>query len=70
MSESDFTPLSDAQIEKIAERASDKAVDKAVAKMTANFYMEVGKGFINKIFFVAGVVVVGVLAWWYGKTGG
>jgi hypothetical protein len=63
---SDFSPLTDAQIEKITERAADKAV----AKMTANFYMEVGKGFINKIFFVAGVIVVSVLAWWYGKTGG
>ena len=65
MSDSNFTPLSDAQIEKI----TDRAADKAVAKITANFYMEVGKGFVSKAFFVIGVVVVGVLAWWYGKHG-
>jgi len=66
MSESNFTPLSDEQIEKITNRAADKAV----AKITANFYMEVGKGFVNKMFFIVGVIVVSLLAWWYGKTGG
>lgn len=66
MTDSNFTPLSKEQIEKI----TDQAADKAVAKITANFYMEVGRGFVNKFFFVVGIVVVGVLSWWYGKTGG
>jgi hypothetical protein len=47
--------LTDAQIDEIAE----KAAEKAVAKMTAHIYQEVGKGIINKLLWVIGVIVVG-----------
>lgn len=46
--------LTDAQIDEIAE----KAAEKAVAKMTALVYQEVGKGVLNKLLWVVGVVSV------------
>lgn len=46
--------LTDEQIDEIAE----KAAEKAVAKMTAMVYQEVGKGVINKLLWVVGVIAV------------
>lgn len=47
-------PLSDEQIEAIAE----KAADKAVAKITANVYQNVGKSVVSKFFYFVGVVTI------------
>lgn len=63
MSESDFSPLSDAQIEQIAE----KAAEKAVAKLTDKVYRDVGKNVIEKLFWIAGVVAVALFFWFQSK---
>jgi hypothetical protein len=63
MSESDFSPLSDAQIERIAERAAEKAV----AKITDRVYRDVGKNVIQKLFWVVGVVAVALFFWLNSK---
>jgi len=52
-------PLSEEQLEAIAE----KAADKAVAKIHAKFYQEVGKGVVNKFLTVVGLLTVGVYMW-------
>lgn len=57
------TPLSEAQIEEIAE----KAADKAVAKMTSMAYQIVGKSVIEKLCYIVGVVAVGLYFWLDGK---
>ncbi len=54
-----MNPLSDEQVEEIAERAADKAV----AKITAQFYQEVGKGVVSKTFAIIGVVTLAVYFW-------
>jgi len=46
--------LSDEEIEQIAE----KAAEKAVVKMTTNMYREVGKGVIDKFFWIIGISAV------------
>lgn len=63
MSESDFTPLTDAQMEKIAERAADKAV----AKLTDRVYRDVGKNVIQKLFWIVGVVAAALFFWLQSK---
>jgi hypothetical protein len=63
MSDSDFSPLTDAQVEKIAERAADKAV----AKLTDRVYRDVGKNVIQKLFWVVGVVAVALFFWLNSK---
>lgn len=63
MSESDFTPLSDAQIEKIAE----KAADKAVAKLTDRVYRDVGKNVVQKFVWFVGVASVALFFWLQSK---
>lgn len=63
MSESDFSPLTDAQVEKIAERAADKAV----SKLTDRVYRDVGKNVIEKLFWIAGVCAVAAFLWLQSK---
>jgi len=63
MSESDFTPLTDAQVEKIAE----KAADKAVAKLTDRVYRDVGRNVVQKLFWIVGVVSVALFFWLQSK---
>lgn len=55
--------LTDAQIDEIAE----KAADKAVAKMTTIIYQEVGKGVVNKLLWVIGVIAVAVYSFLTAK---
>ena len=55
--------LTDEQIERIAEKAADKAVN----KMTDQAYRAVGKGVINKLLWIVGVVTVGFAAWLHSK---
>lgn len=63
MSDSNFTPLTDSQIEKIAE----KAADRAVAKITDHVYREVGKGVVRKLFWIVGVTSVALFFWAQAK---
>lgn len=62
--DSNFSPLTEAQIEKIAE----KAADRAVAKITDQVYREVGKGVISKFVWIVGALAVS--AFIYAKTQG
>lgn len=59
MSDSNYTPLTDAQIDKIAE----KAAVRAVAQITDQFYREVGKGVISKFVLIVGVLTVAAFVW-------
>lgn len=59
MSDSNFTPLTDSQIDKIAE----KAATRAVAQITDQFYREVGKGVISKFVLIVGVLTVAAFVW-------
>lgn len=56
-------PLTDDQIEEIAERAAQKAIE----KMTANLYQEIGKGLVSKLLTVIGVLVTLFSIWATGK---
>lgn len=56
--------LTDDQIEAIAEHAAAKAVE----KMTAATYQAIGKGLVSKLFWLVGVLGVG-LYFWGLKTG-
>lgn len=51
--------LSEEQIDAIAE----KAAQKAVASLTDHVYKQVGKGVINKLFFIVGVCAVALYLW-------
>lgn len=48
--------LSEDQIDMIAERAAEKAI----TKLTSHLYQEVGKGVINRLLWVIGVLGVAV----------
>lgn len=52
-------PLSDEQIEAIAE----KAAEKAVAKITAVVYQNVGKSVVERAFWLIGAISVGIYFW-------
>lgn len=55
--------LSDEHIEQIAERAATKAM----AKLTDEVYRSVGKGVVNKLFLVVGVLATAVYFWAQSK---
>jgi len=55
--------LTDEEIELIAE----KAAEKAVAKMTNLVYREVGRGIINKFFWIVGVLSTALYFWAQSK---
>lgn len=63
MNEPNFSPLTEAQIEDIAERAAAKAV----ARLTDNVYREVGKNVIEKFVYVVGAISVAFFLWLQGK---
>jgi hypothetical protein len=50
-------PLTDEQIEHIAQRAAELAVQ----KMTTDIYASVGKSVLHKVFWAVGVVVTAVV---------
>lgn len=57
-------PLSDDQIERIAEKAADRAVE----KMTAEAYKAIGRGVVNKALWIIGMIATaGVI--WLAKAG-
>jgi hypothetical protein len=53
------TTLTEEQIEEIAERAAERAM----AKLTDHMYKQVGKSVVNKLFWVVGVISVGLYLW-------
>jgi hypothetical protein len=50
-------PLTDEQIEHIAQRAAELAVQ----KMTTDIYASVGKSVLHKVFWAVGVVVTAIV---------
>ena len=63
MREPNFSPLTEAQIEEIAERAANKAV----ARLTDHVYREVGKNVVEKFVYVVGAISVALFLWLQGK---
>lgn len=49
----------DDRLEDIAEKAATRALEKV--------YIEVGKGFLRKIVWAAGIIAFGVLSWMAGR---
>lgn len=63
MSNSDFSPLTEAQMDKIAERAATKAVE----KLTDRAYREIGKSVVSKFLWIVGVLSAAVFLWFQSK---
>jgi len=63
MNDSNFAPLTDEQIERIAERAAEKAV----TKLTDHVYREVGKSIVQKFIYIVGVTAVAFFLWAQSK---
>jgi len=55
--------LTNEQIDEIAE----KAAKKAVGMITAELYQNVGKSVVDKVFWVIGIVAVGLYFWLQSK---
>lgn len=51
--------LTEDQIDTIAERAAEKAIQ----KVTDHIYKEVGRGVLQKLFYLAGACVIGLTLW-------
>jgi hypothetical protein len=51
--------LTEDQIEEIAERAAERAM----AKLTDHMYKQVGKSVVSKLFWLVGVISVGLYLW-------
>ena len=56
------SPLTDEQIELIAERAAEKALEKV--------YASVGKSIVNKILWLVGATALAAFAYFKGLKGG
>jgi hypothetical protein len=56
-------PLTEEQIDEIAERAAEKAVTKVID----HFYAEVGKGVVRKVLWVIGVGSIALFVWLAGS---
>jgi len=52
---SETLPLTDEQIDAIAEKAAQRALDKV--------YADVGRGVLKKLAWLVGIAVVGLLIW-------
>lgn len=63
MNEPNLSPLTEAQIEDIAERAAAKAV----ARLTDNVYREVGKNVVQKFVYIVGAISVAFFLWLQSK---
>jgi transposase len=51
--------LTEEQIEEIAERAAERAMQ----KLTDQMYKQVGKSVVSKLFWIVGVISVGLYLW-------
>lgn len=56
-------PLTEEQIEDIAEKAAEKAIE----KLTNHIYQEVGKSVISKLLWLAGALTIGIYVWFQSK---
>lgn len=56
-------PLTEEQIEDIAEKAAEKAIE----KLTDHIYQEVGKNVISKLLWLAGALTIGIYIWFQSK---
>jgi ribosome recycling factor len=54
-----MTQLTEDQIEEIAERAAERAMQ----KLTDHMYKQVGKSVVSKLFWIVGVISVGLYLW-------
>ena len=63
MNEQGCPYLTEAEIERIAEKAAEKAVQ----KVTDQAYRAVGKGVVNRFLWIIGVITVGFAAWLHSK---
>jgi len=52
-------PLTDAQIEEIAERAANRAIE----KLTTEAYKSIGKSVVQKFVWIVGVCAVALYFW-------
>jgi hypothetical protein len=57
-------PLSEDQIESIAERAAERAIE----RLKAGAYQGIGQWAVGKFFWIAGLVSVAIY-WWLLKNG-
>ena len=55
----DFAPCTEEQIEEIAERAAERAMK----KLTDHMYKEVGRSVVSKLFWIVGIISVGMYLW-------
>ena len=55
--------LTDAEIEKVA----DKAATKAIEKLTTMAYLEIGKGVVAKVFKIIGIIAAFGVFYWHDK---
>ena len=58
-----YPPLTDEQIEDIAEKAAEKAIE----KLTNHIYQEVGKSVVSKLLWLLGALTVGIYIWFQSK---
>lgn len=49
------------------ERIAESAATRAIQKMKDEFYKEVGKSFLGKLFILTGMVLVGIAGWLHSK---
>ena len=56
-------PLSEDQIEEIAEKAAEKAIE----KLTNHVYQEVGRSIVSKLFYIVGACSLGAYLWLKNK---
>lgn len=56
-------PLSEGQIEEIAEKAAEKAIE----KLTNHVYREVGRSVVSKLFYIVGACSLGAYLWLKNK---
>ena len=56
-------PLTELQIDEIAEKAAEKAIE----KLTAHVYQEVGRSVVSKFVWILGALTVGVYLWAQSK---
>lgn len=56
--------VTEADVERIAERAATRAVE----KITDYVYIEVGKSLVRKVLWLIGATIVGFAAWLHSKS--
>lgn len=55
-----MTPEQIKQLEDLIETISERAATKAIAKLETHLYVTVGRSVLNKLAYVAGIIVISV----------